>query len=1017
MIFKPVTFADPAPAKAPGQATSRYDYPAMVREASLANQATQGIMPAVMEDIRKGWRQLPNAGPERSAKSWFNDPMTLQYSMGYKDRRYSLTYDMLRQMASKLAVVNAIVNTRAAQISSFAQPFTRSNGLGFKVKHKDSDHATTNAELEHIKDLEKFIMQCGRSEPNPYTIARRDDFDDFLRKVVRDSLIFDQFCAEIVPDKLGIPYEFMAVDAATIRIACHVAGTEIELSNGAVRVIEDIVLGDTVRTHTGATKEVMSIIDNGLYTGDMYTFVSGVKTGAKAKKGGKGGQRVTATYNHPLLVVSEPDFSHKAGNGVDYTSWRQAKDIKKGDYLVYPKPLVRRDEDISFDIFADDSRQYIHGGSYKDIADATGFSASTACEILTGRYSNTSSAAYIAITAYAKDTGVTVSAKERPKTVAVTADFAKLCGLYVAEGSVQRRATKFSYNIAENDLVDFTRKALSALGVHTGISTYTDRNGIEVLGSSKHLGEFFVSEFGAGSLHKKLPNWLLNASVLVKKSFLSGYLAGDAKVTANSAVFTTISEDLFHGLRVLCADLGIYFRKVERKAEIVTCSVRGVNKVFNRKKQYSGSLGGKRYRDIAFKSGLSEESTLTRPREPYMQDDKFFYLPINEVEVVAVSKVKVYNFAVQDDNSYIANGFTSHNSDDRFIGINSSFTQRDGFVPAAPNAYQNMFNGREYGNDEIRTASGDPIAYVQLMEGQIGNVYSDKEMIFGVRNPRSNIYVSGYGYGELEQLITIITSHLHAETYNGKFFSNGSSSKGIINLKGDNWTPEMLENFQRQWHDQVAGNSNSWRTPILQSEGLEYIELNKTNREMEFGQWMDYLVRNTCGVYLIDPEEINFDLGGGSSQQPLFESSNEWKVKASRDKGLKPLLKFFAKSLNKHIIDRIDDHFEMEFVGLDEMSEQDKHNMLVEQLASYLTLNEVRRELDKPDIEGGDIPMNPTFIQAMQAQADAANGGGGSEKEPVNDGDQLAGAGDEEDEGPQMPDQFGMGNPSEAYSQ
>jgi len=102
------------------------------------------------------------------------------------------------------------------------------------------------------------------------------------------------------------------------------------------------------------------------------------------------------------------------------------------------------------------------------------------------------------------------------------------------------------------------------------------------------------------------------------------------------------------------------------------------------------------------------------------------------------------------------------------------------------------------------------------------------------------------------------------------------------------------------------------------------------------------------------------------SQTPMFESSQEWKIKASRDRGLKPLLRFLAKLINKNIIDAIDDHFTFEFVGLDELSETEKHEMLVEQIASYMTLNEARRQLDLPDLPGGDRPMNAIYLQSLE---------------------------------------------------
>jgi len=179
----------------------------------------------------------------------------------------------------------------------------------------------------------------------------------------------------------------------------------------------------------------------------------------------------------------------------------------------------------------------------------------------------------------------------------------------------------------------------------------------------------------------------------------------------------------------------------------------------------------------------------------------------------------------------------------------------------------------------------------------------------------------------------------------------------------------MLEGFRRQWRAGLEGVENSWKTPILQSEsGVEWIDLHPSNREMEYNAWIEYLIKVICAIFLMDPAELNFDLHGGVQQTPLFESSQEWKLKASRDRGLKPLLRFIAKLINEHIVSKIDDHFVFDFVGLDELTEQEKHTLRTEQVASYLTLNEVRRTDDLPDLEHGDIPMNPTYLQVMQVK-------------------------------------------------
>lgn len=546
----------------------RFDMSQIVREVASMQMATAHIPSVVAQEVRKAWKQLPNVDPKRGAKSWFHDPLSLQYSLGYKDRRFSLTYETLKRVAGQLSIISSIINTRSAQVAAFAQPYRWTKSLGFVIRHKDPEHATTPAETAFIKEMEGFVLRCGRSEPNPFARFPRDDFEAFLRKLVRDTLTYDQMTFEVVPDRLGIPYEFLAVDASTIRIA----------------------------------------------------------------------------------------------------------------------------------------------------------------------------------------------------------------------------------------------------------------------------------------------------------------------------------------------------------------------------------------------------------------------------------------------------------SDDRYVGVNTSYHQRNGFVPSMPTRFANLYEGRQYGNPNV--AGGQPVAFVQVIGGQIENVYSHAELAFGVRNPRTDIYIQQYGYGELEQLITIVTAHLWAEEYNRKFFSQGSTPKGLLNLKGDNYTAEMLEGFRRQWLAQASGVENSWRTPIFQSEGIEWIDLAKSNTEMEFGKWIEYLIKISCGVYLIDPAEINFDLHGGQSQKPLFESSQEWKLKASRDRGLKPLLRFMAKMINRHIIDKIDDHFTLEFVGLDELSETEKHEMLVEQISSYMTLNEARRTLDLPDLPGGDIPMNPTYIQAMQAQSEGGGDGGGAGASAGPPG----GKDDEKEESgqPKYSEHFGFGNQEKA---
>ena len=143
----------------------------------------------------------------------------------------------------------------------------------------------------------------------------------------------------------------------------------------------------------------------------------------------------------------------------------------------------------------------------------------------------------------------------------------------------------------------------------------------------------------------------------------------------------------------------------------------------------------------------------------------------------------------------------------------------------------------------VPNKKNEEVKWVQVVDGTIVSWFTARELAFGVRNPRTNINLQPYGFSELEQLIHQITSHLYAEEYNSKFFSQGGTTKGIINIKSDPngiGNKEQLDSFKRQWRAQVNGMTGAWKTPVLQvPDGIEYINVSQSNREMEFEKWMN----------------------------------------------------------------------------------------------------------------------------------------------------------------------------------
>lgn len=275
--------------------------------------------------------------------------------------------------------------------------------------------------------------------------------------------------------------------------------------------------------------------------------------------------------------------------------------------------------------------------------------------------------------------------------------------------------------------------------------------------------------------------------------------------------------------------------------------------------------------------------------------------------------------------------------------------------------------------------------YVQIYDEQVIAEFAPHELIWGVRNPRSTLSVNSYGYSEGEMAVDTITSLLFGAQYNKNFFTNGSVTKGLLNFKG--FVPrDRLEEFRRQWYAQITGVVNAFRTPAFNvPEGMEYISLHSTNRDMEWAEWQNFNIKILCAICGSDPAELNFIYGNTGQSNSLSQPPAERRIKQSRDRALRPILRAIAGWLNRHIIWAINDNYCLTFTGLDikdagEVIDNEKKTV------SYLkTVDEIRAEHDlKPLPDGkGEVILDATWMQhatmvdqaAQQEQMMAQQGG------------------------------------------
>lgn len=303
----------------------------------------------------------------------------------------------------------------------------------------------------------------------------------------------------------------------------------------------------------------------------------------------------------------------------------------------------------------------------------------------------------------------------------------------------------------------------------------------------------------------------------------------------------------------------------------------------------------------------------------------------------------------------------------------------------------------------------EDIFALQVIMGAVKTSYTFDDLIYEPRNPRSDIIVGGYGLGETELLVRVVTGFLNAMTHNITGFDKNAIPKGVLHLSGD-YTQEDLIAFRRYWNSMVKGVNSQWSVPVLVSKDQEskasFEKFGVDYDEMHFSKWMTFLSSLICAIYGMSPSEINFDSFSGGTSSPLNGSDTAEKLADSKDKGLRPLLSYFENLFTDFITCDFSDKYVFRWSGLDEEDTKVKE----ERAGKILTVNEMRAEegYDKMDGPLGDAPLNPALIGPWQALM--------QQEQPKDFGGQAQ-PGGEESQGKDVPEGFGGKDNGEDFGQ
>ena len=178
--------------------------------------------------------------------------------------------------------------------------------------------------------------------------------------------------------------------------------------------------------------------------------------------------------------------------------------------------------------------------------------------------------------------------------------------------------------------------------------------------------------------------------------------------------------------------------------------------------------------------------------------------------------------------------------------------------------------------------------YLYVPDGTVQATFRNDDFMYFMQNPRTN---SPVGLSPLEVLKRTIEADLNSMDYNSRMV-RGAPPEGALNI-GETAMREDVQRTKAEWESDILGQSGFAVIGGFKNPG--FIRFRDTNQEMQYREWLDYLVRQHAVVFGLSPMDlgITFDVN---------RSTAEAQGDNSEGRGVRPLLASFQSYLTRHIV-------------------------------------------------------------------------------------------------------------------
>lgn len=187
------------------KAYAGYNLPQQLSLTSIVEQTVR-LQQAEKAGNRMLAKSLAMLYPDAAKQKAKTDPWVVRVGgNGRYVPKPGIPFKVLKSLRKRIEVATAADLLRTRQLLRFAEPSSKDDAVGFRLRHADPGHKLTDQETEFLQWLTKFLLYGGREfDPMARKRKRQEGLRTFFRKLVPDALDLDHVAVETIPLLNGV---------------------------------------------------------------------------------------------------------------------------------------------------------------------------------------------------------------------------------------------------------------------------------------------------------------------------------------------------------------------------------------------------------------------------------------------------------------------------------------------------------------------------------------------------------------------------------------------------------------------------------------------------------------------------------------------------------------------------------------------------------------------------------------------------------------------------------------------